>query len=281
MRSRRFSTGARGVELQLCEWGEGDPPTIILHGYLEQGPAWDAVASRIEGRVIAPAHRGHGRSEHVGSGGFYHFFDYVADLDALVEDLSGPVRIIGHSMGGTIAGYYAGACPDRVSALVLVEGLGPPDRSDDPVGVARQHLKDRREPRQHPVFDNIDEAVNRLRRMNAALDRTSAIQLAKNLVKPTPEGKLRWSWDTLHRARNARPFDPSVFMAFLREITAPTLLVNGAESKFLPADYLERRRSLPHAREVVLPGAGHLVHHDTPILLAETINSFFNAHPRN
>jgi pimeloyl-ACP methyl ester carboxylesterase len=120
-----------------------------------------------------------------------------------------------------------------------------------------------------------------LRRVNGARGEVLATQLATNLTKPTHDGKLTWSWDTLHRARNARPFDSKPFMAFLREITAPTLLVHGADSQFIPSDYEARRRSLQHAEEVVLPGAGHLVHHDQPDALAELINSFFNAQGRD
>lgn len=275
MRSRRFRTGPRGLDLQLYEWGEGDPVTIILHGYLEQGAAWDKIASRVGSRVLAPDHRGHGRSEHVGPGGFYHFFDYVADLDALVEEVGGPVRLVGHSMGGTIASYYAGSRPEMVSSLVLIEGLGPPDRSGDPIAVARKHLRDRRRLKQHSPIRNVAEAVQRLQRVNPALDEATGTQLAANLLETSPTGELHWSWDTLHRARNATPFSTETFKGFLREITAPTLVVRGGKSTFIVQDYGDRIQSLPNAIEAVIPDAGHLVHHDQPEALAALIVSFF------
>ena len=36
------------------------------------------------GRVIAPDLRGHGDSDWIGAGGYYHFLDYVADLDQVI-----------------------------------------------------------------------------------------------------------------------------------------------------------------------------------------------------
>ena len=37
----------------------------------------------------------------------------------------GGSAIVGHSMGGTVAALYAGAHPDRVERLALLEGMGP------------------------------------------------------------------------------------------------------------------------------------------------------------
>jgi pimeloyl-ACP methyl ester carboxylesterase len=279
MKTRRFQTGPRGLNLQLYEWGAGDPVTVILHGYLEQGAAWNPIARHLDGRILAPDHRGHARSDHVGPGGFYHFFDYVADIDALVESLGGPVRIIGHSMGGTIASYYAGARPEMVSSLVLIEGLGPPDRSSDPVAVARKHLRDRRDPKQHSVIRDVAEAVQRLQRVNPALTDETGAELAANLLTTAPTGALQWAWDPLHRARNAIGFSAANFKGFLSEITAPTLVIRGGTSTFVVQDYADRIKSLPKATEAVIPGAGHLVHHDQPDALAAVIVSFFQQHP--
>ena len=60
------------------------------------------------------------------AGGYYHFPDYVFDLDCVIQALGvRSFKLIGHSMGGTISLLYSGAFPERVKKLVLIEGVGP------------------------------------------------------------------------------------------------------------------------------------------------------------
>jgi pimeloyl-ACP methyl ester carboxylesterase len=257
-------------------------PVVVLHGFLEQGFAWDAVALRLGRRVIAPDHRGHGRSAHVGAGGFYHFWDYVADVDALVEHLGAPVDLIGHSMGGTIASLYAGVRPDRVRRLVLVEGLGPPDMSGHGiVERARQFLDARSSPPRHGALTGVQDGVSRMRRANPRLDPDVALRLAERVIRPLEgdetttrpgtSGAYTWTWDPLHRARSPVPFQASLFVQFLECITAPVLLVDGADSPFQVPDRQQRQDRLRRAERVVLPSVGHMVHHDDPEALARVI----------
>ena len=121
----------RGLNLCLCEWGGvGRPIVVCLHGYLDQGAAWARVAQRFAQHgyhFIAPDARGHGRSDHAPAGSDYHFPDYLSDLDGLLDELNvSKVLLVGHSMGGTVASLYAGVRPERIEALGVVEGLGPP-----------------------------------------------------------------------------------------------------------------------------------------------------------
>jgi pimeloyl-ACP methyl ester carboxylesterase len=96
------------------------------------------VAPRLAGagwHVLALDWRGHGDSDWIGSGGYYHFADYSADLAFLVRALGGRAVLVGHAMGATAAMSYAGVEPERVPALVLVDGLGPPDMESQPAPV--------------------------------------------------------------------------------------------------------------------------------------------------
>ena len=286
--------GPRELPLRICEWGPSDgastngatpadaPPVLILHGFLEQGAAWEGVARRLGRRVLAPDHRGHGLSGHVGAGGWYHFWDYVGDVDAIVEHLGGPVDLVGHSMGGTIACLFAGSRPDRVRKLVLVEGLGPPDAGDDVLVRARQYLADRRSPPGHRPMRDLAEAVDRVRKANPSLHEEEARRLVERTTRPgAPAGTgtgdgLVWTWDPLHRARMPVPFQASVFVRFLREITAPVLLVDGGRSPWILPDAQERMAALAVSRREVVVRAGHLVHHDAPDALARLVRAFLD-----
>jgi pimeloyl-ACP methyl ester carboxylesterase len=247
------------------------PPLVVLHGFLEQGAAWDAVARATGRRVLLPDLRGHGQSGHVGGGGFYHFWDYVPDVDALVEAVGAPVDLLGHSMGGTVACLYAGTRPDAVRRLVLVEGLGPPDLTHEAVERARAVLAERRAPPTHRPMRDAAEAAERLVR-STGVDPLTARRLADRSTVPA-DGGVRWSWDPLHRARTPAPFQVGLFREFLREIRCPVLLVDGARSTFRVPDAAERVACLADARAVVIDGAGHFPHYDAPEALAAAIRT--------
>ncbi len=277
---RRIHLGPGELTLTVVETLPGPPhttrtPLVCLHGFLEQGASWNGVAERLERPVLAPDQRGFGRSGHVGTGGFYHFWDYVSDLDLLLEQVSpdAPVDLLGHSMGGTVACLYAGSRPERIRRLVLVEGLGPPDTEASLVGRARQFLRHKREPPQHKVMSDVEAAAHRMTRHNPKLDPAVAHALAARSTRETPGG-VTWAWDPRHRARFPRPFVERHFLPFVQEITAPTLVVWGADSPFPGLDRAEHLTSAETVRIHRIDGAGHLVHHDAPEQLAEHIEAF-------
>jgi pimeloyl-ACP methyl ester carboxylesterase len=288
MREQDVDLGPRGLRLRTCAWGPDEGrPVLVLHGYLEQAAAWDDVGERLAARgrrVVAPDHRGHGLSEHVGRGGFYHFWDYVGDVDGLVRRLGGPVDLVGHSMGGTMATLFAATRPDLVRRLVLVEGLGPPDVAALALERARQFLDHVATPPRHGSFASVDEAADRLRRFNPSIRPEVARRLVARTTRPVRaddphvaepvEGRLTWTWDPLHRARSPVPFRADVHRAFLAAVACPVLLVDGGASPFRVDDHAARAAALRDARAVALAGAGHLVHHDAPDALADAIATF-------
>jgi pimeloyl-ACP methyl ester carboxylesterase len=272
-----------GLPLCLCQWGPSDGlPVLVLHGFLEQGAAWDAVARRLaadlDRPVIAPDHRGHGRSGHVGAAQHYHFWDYVGDVQAVVDHLGGQVDLIGHSMGGTMASLFAGSRPEAVRRLVLVEGLGPPDLEKVVLQLGRQFLDSRRSLQPHPEMGSVDDAARRMQRFNRSLSDADARRLAARIVVPHGDG-VTWAWDARHRARNPYPFQERLFLAFLEAITAPVLLVDGADSSYAKATPAPRVEAVGASAHHRLPGAGHLVHHDQPDALADVIRGFLERGP--
>jgi len=266
----------RGLDLALCSWGPEEAPTVLcLHGFLDQGVAWMRVAEPLVAagyRVLVYDHRGHGCSDHVGAGGYYHFPDYLTDLEAVADALAlERLNLVGHSMGGTVAGLFAGLRPERVGRLVLVEGLGPPC-VDESGAVAQfvKHLDHLLAPPVHPVFASVDDAVVRLERFTPALDADLARYLAERATRPV-EGGVSWRWDPLHRTRSPMAYDLQRHLSILRRVQAPTTLVFGEDSWYLKMRHLSEREEAvrPVARHV-FPG-GHAVHIDAAALLAGAI----------
>jgi 2-succinyl-6-hydroxy-2,4-cyclohexadiene-1-carboxylate synthase len=131
--TRRFSVD--DVSLAWDRWGADDStPLFLCHGF--SGSSHDfalhgesLAASRT---VMMADHRGHGRSQKLGTTAGYSIdrlaFDLIGLLDA---EVGRPVDLLGHSMGGAISLRVTLARPDLVRSLILMDTSGwsfvPPD----------------------------------------------------------------------------------------------------------------------------------------------------------
>ncbi|MEJ7599883.1 MAG: alpha/beta hydrolase [Kofleriaceae bacterium] len=272
---------ASGLGYAVREWdgpGPGTTTFVLVHGYTDLGFGWTEVATRLadHGHVIAPDLRGHGESDWIGPGGYYHFFDYVADLDDVIRQLARPrVILVGHSMGGSISGYYAGTRPERLAGLVLVEGLGPPDLagSDGPTRTAAWIDAWRTARAKVKPMPSLDEAIRRLKRHDDLLDDALAARLAEAGTRSVPGG-LVWKHDPLHATFGPYPYRLDTARRYWERITCPVICVDGTRSRLnLSAEErASRRASFKHCRHVELD-AGHSVQRHQPAQLAELVLS--------
>jgi pimeloyl-ACP methyl ester carboxylesterase len=275
---------ANGLRHHVIEWGDADAEETVLlcHGFLDLGWGFVTIAPRLaeQRRVIAFDFRGHGETEWIGAGGYYHFSDYVLDLHELVPQLtSGRVHLVGHSMGGTVSTLFAATHPERIATLALLEGLGPP-AEDARLAPARMKkwlsgVDDvRREPA--AVLRDLDHAASRLAARNPTLAPELVRFLAAKGTRAHPDGGLAWRFDPLHRTRSPQGFDAERFVEFTRLISAPSLLVYG-ETGMRSGDDEARARSLPNARSLTIAGAGHMMHWTHPSEVAAVLASHFVA----
>ncbi|MFM2244630.1 MAG: hypothetical protein RL071_704 [Pseudomonadota bacterium] len=276
----------RGRATGLLCWGggpdglpaPGQPRALLVHGFLDQAATWHAVGARLAAAglcALAHDHRGHGQSAHAAPGHHYAFPEYVADLDALVSALPpGPLTLVGHSMGGTVAALWASLRPDRVAALVLVDGLGPPTLSDDDaVDAYQSFLDDQAAPPPEVKRLPDAEAVHaRLRRLMPTLDADTLALCAARGARPHPEGGWAWTQDPLHRTRSAVAFDQRRFLVHLSRLRCPTTLVFGATGWYLQAVPVARRvEAIPALAARHELACGHNVHVEAPGELAAVV----------
>ncbi len=228
--------------------------------------------------MIAPDLRGHGDSQWIGAGGYYHFFDYVADLDEVIRQCArSRVVLVGHSMGGSVASYYAGTRPDKVAALVLLEGLGPPDQSgsDGPTRTAMWIDAWRTtQPKRSAIkaMPSIDEAVRRLRRHDGFLSEAQARELAEHGTR-TVDGGVAWKLDPLHRSMGPYAYRLELAKRYWERVTCPVLCLDGAQSKLnLGEDErAARRATFANVRHRVIDDAGHALQRHQPAAVAAAI----------
>ena len=259
---------ATGLGYHLLEWGADEPhdhTVLLLHGFLDVAWSWrPTVEAGLAGRfhIVAPELRGHGDSDRVGAGGYYYFADYLADVHALAQKLARTrLSIVGHSMGGSVAGYYAGSFPSRIHRLALLEGLGPPAQS--PPGPERvvAWLNGWERVRATPPrsYASVEEAAARLREHDRLLDAALSRELAEHGTVEDADGRRRFKHDPLHATTGPYGYTLDAAKRFWRAITCPVLLVDGAESEYRLGDADERIACFMQAHHEILPGAGHMM----------------------
>ena len=209
---------ATGLSLTVNTWGTRDAaPILLLHGFLDSSRSWDRVAAHLahDAYVVAPDLRGHGDSDWIGAGGYYHFFDYLADLDDLLPRLDPrPWAIVGHSMGGSVAAYFAATRPARCRALALIEGLGPPEgQAAGPARTAQWLDAWSRSRRPRRPMQDLQVAAARLRKHDARVSEEESVRLA-TLQARAVDGGFVWKADPLHMTQGPVPFRREVAAQF-------------------------------------------------------------------
>ena len=293
---RSTTLPVRGLSYHLLQWGEptpGQPPLVMVHGWMDVGASFqfvvDALARLGQRRwVVAPDWRGFGQTDAGGADCFW-FPDYLADLDVLLDHVSPgvPVDLVGHSMGGNVAMMYAGVRPERIRRLVNLEGFGMPDtEATQAPGRLGQWLDELKAVRQgDKALKNYASAAavaQRLMKTNPRLPADKAHWLAQHWAAPDAQGRWHILGNPAHKVINPQLYRVAEAEAILQCITAPVLAVEAShnqmaqwwQGRFTLAEYHERLKAVPQAQVAVVNDAGHMLHHDQPDALAQLMAPF-------
>jgi pimeloyl-ACP methyl ester carboxylesterase len=276
---------ANGLRHHLLEWDGGGTTTLLcLHGFLDLSWGFAPVAPALADagyHVVAPDLRGHGDTEWVGRGGYYHFMDYLHDVADLVEATTRKeLVLLGHSMGASIAALFAGVFPERPRGLVVMEGMrlaeqpgeNLPHRAFDWIhGVRRAR---RRGPR---VFPDLAACADRIRQFDPLCPPDLALFLAEKGTAPLPGGRA-FKHDPVHVTRGPYPFRVDQWSQYWRAIRCPVLLLEGEATELPPPpDAADRVACLRDVRTRVIPRAGHMMMRHEPAAVASAVLEFLRA----
>ena len=279
--SRTYTT--QGLKLHYLDWGNEEAPLVVLlHGMRDHARSWDWTARALRDRfhVIAPDLRGHGDSEWSPDGAYlaaYHVLDLADLLDVLGTR---PAALVAHSFSGNFAARYTAMFPERVSKLVIVDGLGPSQEvlrgwaERGPLVRTREWFEGRRKvatqkPRR---FASIEDGMARMIAANGKLTPEQARYLTMHGVRRYEDG-YSWKYDPV--IGTFLPEDFCVDLsAFWREITVPTLLCYGPESWTTHPETDGRAQYFRDHRTVVFENAGHWLHHDRLDAFVATLREF-------
>jgi pimeloyl-ACP methyl ester carboxylesterase len=259
--------------------GDSEHAVVLLHGFADNHATWNRVVPRlaVDHKVIAIDLPGFGASTRPWTRPLLpSYVDVVRDvLDA--EGVTGPISLMGNSMGAVISLLFAARYPQRADRIVLID---------------------------MPAL----RTVPRLWRM--AMSRPTELALRaglRGLPKGSAQYGLGWFYTYIAAARPGR-IDPIVRSGFssyyagrdrlpallpigrtlLAELrtaklgalvagaTAPVLIVFGSRDMLTPARVL-RRLDKPGGA-VVLPSCGHCPQIDRPTELLSAVLPFLSEH---
>jgi pimeloyl-ACP methyl ester carboxylesterase len=268
----------------LREEGAGDGvPVLLLHGVPETSTAWRHQAGPLADgrRVLAPDLPGLGGSSYAGP---FDVPSLVRQLAALVEEeVGGPVDVVGHDWGGSLALALAGARPDLVRRLGVVNA---PYRSVPLLRAAHLPLFSL------PLVPELLFAAAGRRAVDAmfALGWRSETRLEPEVLAEyraayTDRGRVRAMlgyYRAATRPRVAALLPGRAPRAGRPLVRAASMLVLwGARDPVLPIRTGESvvRDLGPDAVMVTVPGAGHFVLEEAPQVVLDVLRDFLAPEP--
>jgi pimeloyl-ACP methyl ester carboxylesterase len=275
----------RGLRYHVCRWARpGATKLFLLHGWMDVSASFQFVVDALAGEwdVYAPDWRGFGLTQWGRSDGYW-FPDYIADLDGLLEILEHEkaVNLVGHSLGGNVAAMYAGIRPQRVAKLVNLEGFGlAPTRPEQAPRRYARWLDELHTPPRLRPYKDFAELAARLSKTNPRLTAQRAEFLARHWGRDAGEGGVLLRSDPAHKIVNPVLYRYEEVLACWRQVTAPVLWVDAAESDTLnrlglsEAEHAERRGAFARLEYTTVKEAGHMLHHDQPEAVARLIEQF-------
>ncbi|WP_439112716.1 alpha/beta fold hydrolase [Hydrogenophaga sp.] len=293
--SRSEFVPIRNLNYHVRVWGEPDPdraPLVLVHGWMDVAASWQFMVDALAQQrwIVAPDWRGFGLTRAAGPApDSYWFPDYLADLDALLDHYAPeqPVDLVGHSMGGNVVMVYAGVRPQRIRRLVNLEGFGmPATRPAQAPGRYAQWMDEvkalHRGEQALKAYDSPEAVARRLMKTNPRLAPDKADWLARQWAAPNAQGQWEILGDAAHKVVSAYLYRVDEALEVYRRISAPVLSVTASDDslsqwwkgRFTLAEHHERLRAVPRLDNAVVADAGHMLHHDQPQLLAQTIEHF-------
>lgn len=255
------------------EAGERSRPTLLfLHGFLGKGSDWAGVAGRLSNEFycVAPDLPGHGQTHVRGGDELFTIESTAHGLHELVQQLGTSLYgVIGYSMGGRLALYFAATFPHSVRRLVL-ESASPGLRTEEEQKARRQHDEALAQRLENTPFDEFldgwyNQPLFASLRAHPAFDRI----LAQRRIN-TPAGLAR----SLRQMGTGS--QPSMWET-LASLPVPTVLLAGQRDEKFVRIGREMTEILPSAPLCVIAGAGHTLHVENEDVYTDVVRTFLTA----
>ncbi len=255
------------LKISYRQEGQGTP-LVFLHAFPLWSAMWNAQFEEFahDFTVLAPDFRGIGETS--------AFEDepsvqtLATDVAIWLEHLGVEEKIIlcGLSMGGYTALEFARAHGDKLAALILAD-----TRADADSDEARQSREEMIE--FATTNDGRAVAEKMLPKLLGETTQRENSQIAEQiqqLAAPNTGENLAKLIAALRDRRDST--------SILAQIAVPTLVIGGSADAVSPPDVMAHMAAqIPHARHVVIEGAGHLANLEKPADFNREVRAFLEA----
>jgi 3-oxoadipate enol-lactonase len=260
-----------GIDIAYTLAGSG-PPVVLVHGFACGRRMWTHALRALSDRytVLAYDQRGHGRSGAPSRPEDYSSGHLARDLVGLLDRLGlARAHLVGFSLGGGPALALAMRDPARVASLVLADvGAG----AESPMMLAATARRWGMVGRRQGEAALVEEMLRgEFFKAYAARSPRARCHM-RALLRSTPlDGVLFTLSEVL--AKRVSPFRMT---GALERIRVPTLVLRGAADEVCRASSKLLAATVPGARTLVLPGAGHMLPLEAPGAFAAALRDFLD-----
>jgi esterase len=252
------------MKLAFRKLGSGKP-LFILHGLFGSADNWQTLGKQLAEyfTIYLIDARNHGHSPHSDEFSYELMSNDIKEL--MTDEGLESIMILGHSMGGKTALYFAVTHPNSVKKLIVVD-IGPKKYP-----VTNQFVVD--------ALDKFDPK-NLASRKEAEEILTSSIEdagtrqfLLKNLYWDDNQ-KLQWRFNFQSIKSNIKAVGDATPIPF-SPLNIPAMFLKGDKSDYIfPSDMKLIMSMFPIARIEIIPNAGHWVHADQPQAFFKAVLKF-------
>lgn len=264
------------MDLFFRKFGDG-PPLIILHGLYGSSDNWVSIGRKLSANyeVYLVDQRNHGKSPHSPQHNYHLLKEDL--LEFMDKQSIAKAIILGHSMGGKTAMFFAVDYPERVNNLIVVD-ISPISYKNTKTtqllshstiinamyNVDFKHVKNR---------EDIDQMLS------SSIPSKRVRQFLLKNVSRTKDNQFKWSLNLESISNELENIMDGLTIENFKDgngITGfPVLFIKGEKSDYIKSsDRKAIETVFPFAEIEIIPNAGHWLHAEQPKLFLKIIQKF-------